>query len=320
MPRAYGIALTLCAALAACNDSGVIAGDDDDSVSGARVETVAGSPDGPGLADGTGNDARFFHPYGVTWHDGRIYIGDSRGQTIRTYDPGTAEVTTLAGVPGVPGYVDSADGQARFEFPCGLEMGPDGLLYVVDRDNGRIRVVDEASGEVWTLADDNGPVLGHELFDVAFDDEGFLYFTDIRGCSIRRVALDGGVCVTVVGVPGDCRIADGLPEFARVGQPRDLVYHPDGYLLYADRMGDNIRRFDLDTGVLETVFGSADGTEAGYVDASGTDARFSEPSGLELVGDVLYVSDSRPPDMDPRKLSNDGGFDRSAHGSVITRI
>jgi len=35
---------------------------------------------------------------------------------------------------------------------------------------------------------------------------------------------------------------------------------------------------------------------------------------------LLFEPESRPPDMDPRKLSNDGGFDRSAHGSVITRI
>jgi len=35
---------------------------------------------------------------------------------------------------------------------------------------------------------------------------------------------------------------------------------------------------------------------------------------------TIAEQESRPPDMDPRKLSNDGGFDRSAHGSVITRI
>ena len=281
-----------------CDSSGVIAGDDDtssvddDDFCSAQVETLAGSPGGPGLADGNGNDAHFFHPYGVTWHDGLIYIGDGWGQTIRVFDPASSDVTTLAGVPGEPGSADSAEGQAHFNFPCGLEVGPDGLLYVADRDNGRVRVVDPVSGAVVTLTDDNGVVLADEVFDVAFDGDGYLYFTDVAGCSIRRVHLEGGACETVAGVPGDCRIADGLPAFARVGQPRGLVYHPDGYLFYADRMGDNIRRFDLATGVLETVYGSADGTEAGFVDADGTDARFSEPSGLEAIGDVLYVTDS----------------------------
>jgi len=41
---------------------------------------------------------------------------------------------------------------------------------------------------------------------------------------------------------------------------------------------------------------------------------------IQLLGLTEVKGDSRPPDMDPRKLSNDGGFDRSAHGSVITRI
>ena len=283
--------------VAGCDSGGVIVGDDDtamadDDTSAGLVETIAGSPGGPGLADGHANDAHFFHPYGVTWHDQRVYIGDGWGQTIRVFDPATSEVTTLAGVPGEPGRTDSADGPARFNFPCGLEMGPDGLLYVADRDNGRIRTVDPTSGTVGTLADDNGVVLADEVFDVAFDADGHLYFTDVAGCSIRRVQLSGGVCETVAGVPGDCRIADGLPAFARVGQPRGLVHHPDGVLFYADRMGDNIRRFDLATGVLETVYGSSDGSEPGYVDAAGTDARFSEPSGLEVIGDMLYVTDS----------------------------
>jgi len=283
---------------AGCDGGGVIVGDDDvsptddDTAQGAQVETIAGTPGGPGLADGVGAEARFFHPYGVAWHDGRVYVGDGWGQTIRVFDPATATVTTLAGDPGEPGLVDSSEGTARFDFPCGLEVGPDGLLYVADRDNGRIRVVDPVTGEVETLRDDNGVVLADEVFDVAFDEEGTLYFTDVAGCSIRRLSADGAVTETLAGVPGDCRIADGLPSFARVGQPRDLVFHPDGYLFYADRLGDNIRRFDLNTGVLETVYGSADGSEAGYVDATGTDARFSEPSGLERIGDTLYVTDS----------------------------
>jgi len=267
--------------------------DDDDDVTGdPQVTTFAGSPGGPGLSDGFGDAARFFHPYGVTWHDGLVFIGGGWDHAIRVFDPDTAEVTTLVGRPGEAGYVDTGGGDPMFNFPCGLEVGPDGLLYVADRDNGRIRVVEPATGIVATVEDHNGPVLADELFDVAFGEGTTLYFSDILGCSIRWVDTDTGDSGILAGVNGQCWVEDGPPATGRIGRPRDLVYHPDGFIYYADRNGDNIRRIDVATGDLETVFGAPDGDEPGYVDDVGLASRFSEPSGLELIGDVLYATDS----------------------------
>ena len=255
------------------------------------VTTYAGSPGGAGLADGIGTDAYFYHPYGIAYHEGMIYISDGSGHTIRSYDPITHEVVTISGVPGDKGYADSADGDPQFDYPCGLEMGPDGLLYVADRRNGVIRKVDPVTGEAWTVEDLAGPVTSQEPFDVTFGGN-ILYFTDLAGCELRWVDLDTLESGVLVGTSHDCRIFDGEFAVARLGEPRGIQYHPDGVLYYTDRLGENVRMVTLDTARVDAVYGSGPTNDYGFVDGVGLDARFRDPTGLTLRGDKLYVADS----------------------------
>ena len=257
----------------------------------ATVITYVGSPGGAGIGDGIGTDAYFYHPYGADWHDGLMYISDGNGSTIRVFDPESGEVTTLAGTPGESGHVDSDEGDALFAYPCGLEMGPDGMLYVADRENARIRVVDPLTGEVDTLEVLGGEFDAGDPFDLTFDAEGVLYVSDLDNCVIRRVNIDQGIGDIMLGVEGTCRITDGFPGQARIGKPRGILYDPDGYLWYADRHGHDIRRIDVATRQIVTLFGSPDG-ETGLVDGSGQDARFSYPTGVALDDGYLFVADS----------------------------
>jgi sugar lactone lactonase YvrE len=72
----------------------------------AAVTTIAGKPmDNCNVsgADGTGADARFYFPLGITSNpDGNLYVADSGNHTIRQVTP-SAAVTTLAGVAGEKG-------------------------------------------------------------------------------------------------------------------------------------------------------------------------------------------------------------------------
>lgn len=264
---------------------------DDDTLK--MVTTFAGSPGGAGLADGVGNDAYFFRNYGISYHDGLLYVSAGFGETIRAVDPVSLEVTTIAGLPGMPGYRDSIDGQPLFDFPAGLEQGPDGLIYVADRRNGRIRVVDPLSGDVSTLHAVSGEVVVVEPFDVTFDDQWNLYFTDMGDCtvySLDMVTLDLQV---VAGVPGVCTAIDGPPQTACLGQPRGIAWHPDGGLYFADRGCDCVRRIDLASGDVQVVFGGGTPTwESGFVDDIGAAARFNNPNGLTVDGEMVYVADA----------------------------
>jgi sugar lactone lactonase YvrE len=255
-----------------------------------QVITFAGSPGGAGIGDGVGTDAFFYHPYGSVWHGDKLYIADGWGQSIRVFDLDTGEVSTLAGVPGESGLVDSDEGPARFAYPCGMDVGPDGLLYVADRENGRVRSVDPDTGEVNTVEDTQGEFLAAEPFDVTFDDQGSMYVTDLEACVIRRLSPAGHASV-FAGEEGNCHIIDGPTETARVGKPRGIHFDPHGYLWYADRHGHDIRRIEVATGTISTPYGSESGV-TGFVDGVGVEARFAYPTGVFVDADTLYVADS----------------------------
>jgi sugar lactone lactonase YvrE len=106
------------------------------------VTTLAGSAtDDSGSADGIGEAARFYFPYGITTDGTNLYVSDMGNNTIRKIVIATSAVTTLAG--SATGYSGSADGigpAARFYDPNGVTT--DGMsLYVVDCSNHTIRMI-----------------------------------------------------------------------------------------------------------------------------------------------------------------------------------
>src|SRR5687768_8204004 len=64
--------------------------------------------------------------------------------------PFTSGVSMLSG-HAEAGFVDGPRGTARFANPVNVAFGPDGMLYVADFDNGKLRVVDPVDGTTTTL-------------------------------------------------------------------------------------------------------------------------------------------------------------------------
>jgi hypothetical protein len=118
------------------------------------VTTVAGTSDlegGRSLfefgdVDGSGSNARFQHPLGLAYHDGRLFVADTYNHKIRTIDLATREVKTALG-NGKRG--DSLD-PPQFAEPGGLSVAA-GKLYIADTNNHEIKVADMATGGVTTL-------------------------------------------------------------------------------------------------------------------------------------------------------------------------
>ena len=106
----------------------------------ARLFTF-GDVDGPAAA------ARFQHPLGVAYHEGRIYVADTYNNKIRVVDPSDGTTRTLAGT-GRPGH---ADRPAAFFEPAGLAVAA-GRLFVADTNNHLIRVIDLKTLQASTLA------------------------------------------------------------------------------------------------------------------------------------------------------------------------
>lgn len=106
------------------------------------VSTLAGNGL-PGHGDGHGRNAEFTAPYGVDLDpQGRIWIADWKGGMVRVlYPEQNNKVETAAGIPPDGGYIEGPALEARFKGLMYVRYAPNGMVYLTDTDNQRIRVL-----------------------------------------------------------------------------------------------------------------------------------------------------------------------------------
>lgn len=103
---------------------------------------LCGKFDQAGYKDGFGSEVLFDQPvYGDVDDENNLYVGDRYNHCIRKVTP-DGFVTTYAGQGrDNAGYKDGDPAEAQFRYPEGCAFGPDGALYVADRDNHTIRKI-----------------------------------------------------------------------------------------------------------------------------------------------------------------------------------
>jgi len=189
-------------------------------------------------------------------------------------------IITLAGAPE-SGTTDGPRALARFNNPVNVALGPDGNLYVADTDNGRIRVV-RPSGAVVTFTEQEN---FSNPFGMAFAPDGTFYVQTDANDMGRRDGNSG----TVWRV--DRRTGIATVVVRDIGRPRGLAALPDGTLAMADYEHHVVVRLDPRTGVVTDFVGGRD--QPGYLDGSGTAARFERPCDIVVFGDGLVVADQQ---------------------------
>ena len=109
-----------------------------------------------GLVDGPVVTSWWAQPSGLDeLPDGRIVVADSESSAVRLLDPQTMQVSTLVGKGLFDfGHVDGPLDRARLQHPLGVTALPDGRIAIADTYNGAIRLLDEETGEVVTVATD----------------------------------------------------------------------------------------------------------------------------------------------------------------------
>ncbi|WP_270409437.1 thioredoxin-like domain-containing protein [Brachybacterium paraconglomeratum] len=109
-----------------------------------------------GLVDGPAVTSWWAQPSGLDeMPDGRIVIADSESSAVRLLDPQTMQVSTLVGKGLFDfGHVDGPLDRARLQHPLGVTALPDGRIAIADTYNGAIRLLDEETREVVTVATD----------------------------------------------------------------------------------------------------------------------------------------------------------------------
>jgi sugar lactone lactonase YvrE len=114
------------------------------------VTTLAGLSGVSGAQDGNGAAAFFNHPGGLAIDSaGNVYVADTGNSVIRKITA-SGNVTTLAGLAGIAGLLDSASADAYFNQPQALSVDAGGNLYVADTGNATIRKI-TAANTVTTL-------------------------------------------------------------------------------------------------------------------------------------------------------------------------
>ncbi len=203
-------------------------------------------------------------------------------------------VSTFAG-SGTAGSADGTGTSAQFNGATGVAVDASGNVYVADKSNHRIRKITPA-GVVTTLAGFGTPGYfdGTGYFawfnnpsGVAVDASGNVYVADTGNNRIRKVT-QAGVVTTFAG-SGTAGSANGTGTSAQFNAPLDLAVDGSGNVYVADTGNNEIRKI-TSAGVVTTLAGQ---TTSGYVDATGSAAKFNAPSGIDVDNSGnLWVADT----------------------------
>ncbi|KAF4033201.1 LCCL domain-containing protein [Phytophthora infestans] len=214
-------------------------------------------------------------------------LSDAETSDIWSYSPlfgdlGCAQghVITVAG-DGSAGFQDGLAATSQFNHPRGVAVDSNGVVYVADTANHRIRIIDPTTKRVSTLAGDgvegfvDGPALTAARFsypsDVAVRESNSgtitVFVADTGNHRIRQIR--NGVVTCLSGLCGagvetvrlsqqpekpHAGLADGDPLGARFDSPMGVAVDADGVVFVADTGNHLIRRIDLD-GTTHTVAG-----------------------------------------------------------------
>lgn len=244
---------------------------------------------GTGERGFTDSPPSFSEPQGLALlPDGTVIVADTVNHALRTYDPGTQAVTTVAGTGRQWWQGSAASGPARevdlsspwdvawFADRVWIAMAGVHQLWTYDPEKGTVEVaagttneglVDGPAAEAW-FAQPSGLAAAGER----------LWLADSETSALRYVEADGeGFAVrTAVGAGlFDFGHRDGDAGQALLQHPLGVTALPDGSVAVSDTYNHALRRYDPATGEVTTL---------------ATDLR--EPSDAVLVGEDIVVVES----------------------------
>ena len=232
------------------------------------IGTIAGN--GSQLDTGDGGlaiEAGIGIPSGPAVDEAENLYFTNGADRVRRIDAKTGVITTIAGAGG---SYHSGDGGpavlAQLDQPSSVAIARNGDIYVAARGENRVRKIDGGTGIITTVAGsspgadsgvlniwvyeggfggDGGPAtdaLLNDPEDIALDEAGNLYISDVFNYRIRRVEAITGMITTIAGTgvrgfSGD----NGLAVQAQITTPSGIVTGKDGKIYFGDLFNNRIR-------------------------------------------------------------------------------
>ncbi|MEB3031932.1 SMP-30/gluconolactonase/LRE family protein [[Mycobacterium] nativiensis] len=225
----------------------------------------------------------------------------------------------LASPTVAPGWrLERVTEPSRLFGANGLRTGPDGRVYVAQVTGSQISALDVTTGDLAVVSARGGDVVAPD--DVAFDDAGNLYATEVMDARVSvldpsgraRVLRDDLPCANGITVHrdrlfvGECRDGGRLMELDRatgaqrvlaenLPSPNAMEVGPDGLLYFPVMTANEIWRIDPyaddvapqrvagDLGVPDSVKFDADGSIVSTQAASGQVLRIDPRTGERTV-------------------------------------
>lgn len=260
------------------------------------VVTLAGATtSGNSWIDGTYTSATFGQAsYLALDATGDLLIADMYASHIRKIS--SLGVTTTVAGSAVFQHNDGTGTSASFYYPRGAAADSNGILYVTDYYNHKIRAVVISTGVVTTVVGTGAATaldgVGTSAtvsypFDVTVDSNGNLYSCDtVNSAKIRKITST--LVVSTFAGTAAAGYQDGTGTSAYFATTYcGIAADKLGNVFVADFSNNRIRKISV-TAVVTTVAGQS----AGFTDGSGTNAKFSGPYSIAVdAHGTLFVGD-----------------------------
>jgi uncharacterized protein (TIGR03437 family) len=252
-------------------------------------------------------NAEVNHPADVAVDtQGNIYIADTGNAIIRRIT-NDGNINTCAGTSAAVGY--AGDGavatSAGLIEPFAVAVNGAGDFFIVERQDGRIRMVDAAKGNIVTVVGNgslgfsgDGSAANKAILNqptgVALDSAGNLYIADSENYRIRKAVTGGGsgAISTIAGNGGVSYSGDGgAAAKAQLNGPLGVAVDSGGNLYIADTANNAVRKVTA-AGTISTLAGS--GTlGSGGDGAAATSAQLNGPQGVAVdASGNVYIADT----------------------------
>lgn len=213
-----------------------------------EVTTFAGLSGAAGDLDGTGTNARFNFPNGITTSGTYLYLSDRGNHKIKRIHLATRIVETIVGT-GVIGSLDGNGNIATLNDPCeSVSIGNN--LYVSECGNCIIRKIELYSPFVVTKVFGSGACVSNDGFGLTASfnnplgietDGTNLFISEWLGQRIRRINLNTLQVLTIAGGTGGYQ--DGTGTGARLNNLGGITSEGN-FLYFLDAYNHSLRRFN----------------------------------------------------------------------------